>query len=125
MSRYLPILVTLLMFFSTALAAAPRIRPHLRHPRRAPTVRPCSPGDAIRRIPWKLVAAGGAAASGVVFAYKISDGIQQGTVESARRAPETFIDKTIGIGETVKLIVCGVVLCAIVCLAWHFSRRSQ
>ncbi len=124
MSRCLPILFTLLML-STGLAAAPRIRPRLRPPRRAPTVRPCSPGDAIRRIPWQLVAAGGAAASGIVFAYKISDGIQQGTVESARRAPETFIDKTIGIGETVKLTVCGVGLCVIVCLAWRICHRSQ
>ena len=53
----------------------------------APVIHRGPPLSDIKDIPWQLVLAGGAAASGVVFAYKVGDGIQQGTIESARQAP--------------------------------------
>ncbi|MBQ9447897.1 MAG: hypothetical protein IJU61_14960 [Victivallales bacterium] len=52
----------------------------------APVVHHGPPLSAIKEIPWQLVLAGGAAALGVICAYKVGDGIQHGTIESARQA---------------------------------------
>ena len=65
-------------------AATPNIhRPH-RHastPRKTEIV-----------VPWKTVAAGGAAAGTVVAAYKISDGVEEGIKTVAKEKPEVFAD---------------------------------
>ena len=65
-------------------AATPNIhRPH-RHastPRKTEIV-----------VPWKTVAAGGAAAGTVVAAYKISDGVEDGIKTVAKEKPEVFAD---------------------------------
>ena len=67
-----------------AFAATPNIhRPH-RHastPRKTEIV-----------VPWKTVAAGGAAAGTVVAAYKISDGVEDGIKTVAKEKPEVFAD---------------------------------
>lgn len=41
-------------------------------------------------VSWKTIAAGGAAAGGVVAAYKISDGVEEGLKTVAREKPEVF-----------------------------------
>lgn len=65
-------------------AATPNIhRPH-RHastPRKTEIV-----------VPWKTVAAGGAAAGTVVAAYKISDGVEEGIKTVAKEKPEVLAD---------------------------------
>ena len=43
-------------------------------------------------VPWKTVAAGGAAAGTVVAAYKISDGVEDGIKTVAKEKPEVFAD---------------------------------
>ena len=43
-------------------------------------------------VPWKTVAAGGAAAGTVVAAYKISDGVEEGIKTVAKEKPEVFTD---------------------------------
>ena len=67
-----------------AFAATPNIhRPH-RHastPRKTQIV-----------VPWKTVAAGGAAAGTVIAAYKVSDGVEEGIKTVAKEKPEVFAD---------------------------------
>ena len=43
-------------------------------------------------VPWKTVAAGGAAAGTVIAAYKVSDGIEEGIKTVAKEKPEVFAD---------------------------------
>ena len=43
-------------------------------------------------VPWKTVAAGGAAAGTVIAAYKVSDGIEDGIRTVAKEKPEVFAD---------------------------------
>ena len=43
-------------------------------------------------VPWKTVAAGGAAAGTVIAAYKVSDGIEDGIKTVAKEKPEVFTD---------------------------------
>ena len=67
-----------------AFAATPNIhRPHHRvsAPRKTEIV-----------VPWKTVAAGGAAAGTVVAAYKVSDGMEEGIKTVAKEKPEVFAD---------------------------------
>ena len=65
-------------------AATPNIhRPH-RHastPRKTEIV-----------VPWKTVAAGGAATGTVIAAYKVSDGVEDGIKTVAKEKPEVFAD---------------------------------
>lgn len=63
------------MLISMELIAAPHPRPRPQHYRNIPSrISGQHPiGDAIRSVPWQVVLAGGAAASGVVFAYKVAD----------------------------------------------------
>ena len=63
-------------------AATPNIhRPHRRvsAPRKTQIV-----------VPWKTVAAGGAAAGTVIAAYKVSDGVEEGIKTVAKEKPEVF-----------------------------------
>ena len=65
-----------------AFAATPNIhRPHRRvsAPRKTQIV-----------VPWKTVAAGGAAAGTVIAAYKVSDGVEEGIKTVAKEKPEVF-----------------------------------
>ena len=43
-------------------------------------------------VPWKSVAAGGAAAGTVIAAYKVSDGVEDGIRTVAKEKPEVFAD---------------------------------
>ena len=77
--------IIFLAFLSiTTFAATPNIhRPHRRvsTPRKTSIV-----------VPWKTVAAGGAAAGTVIAAYKVSDGIEDGIKTVAKEKPEVFTD---------------------------------
>ena len=77
--------IIFLAFLSiTTFAATPNIhRPHRRvsTPRKTSIV-----------VPWKTVAAGGAAAGTVIAAYKVSDGIEEGIKTVAKEKPEVFTD---------------------------------
>ena len=67
-----------------AFSATPTIhRPHRRvsTPRKTEIV-----------VPWKTVAAGGAAAGTVIAAYKVSDGVEDGIKTVAKEKPEVFAD---------------------------------
>ena len=67
-----------------AFAASPNIhRPHRRvsTPRKTEIV-----------VPWKTVAAGGAAAGTIIASYKISDGMEDGIRTVAKEKPEVFVD---------------------------------
>ena len=41
-------------------------------------------------VPWKVVAAGGAAAGTVIAAYKVSDGVEEGIKTVAKEKPEVI-----------------------------------
>ncbi len=43
-------------------------------------------------VPWKTVAAGGAAAGSIIAAYKVSDGVEEGIKTVAKEKPEVFAD---------------------------------
>ena len=43
-------------------------------------------------VPWKTVAAGGAAAGIIIAAYKVSDGVEEGIKTVAKEKPEVFAD---------------------------------
>ena len=43
-------------------------------------------------VPWKTVAAGGAAAGTIIAAYKVSDGVEEGIKTVAKEKPEVFAD---------------------------------
>ena len=72
------LLLLLSAVVSINLCAAPRLH-------RRPTRR-------IRRIhpPWKVVAAGGAAAGAVLIAYKAGNGVEEGMKTVAKERPEEF-----------------------------------
>ena len=127
MKRMLPMLLAL-SFLSMQLDAAPRIKPHPHTPYRHHTYRRHQPSPIVKsisRIPWQTVAAGGAAVSGVIFAYKIADGIQQGTVEAARSSPEAFINKGANALDTVKAAILIGVACIVVIVGWRLARNRK
>ena len=78
------LILFLALLSAVAFAATPNIhRPH----RRVSTLRKT---EIV--VPWKTVAAGGAAAGTVVAAYKISDGVEEGIKTVAQEKPEVFAD---------------------------------
>ena len=82
MKSLLAFVLTLLSV--VAFAATPNIhRPH----RRVST-----PHKTEIIVPWKTVAAGGAAAGTVIAAYKVSDGIEEGIKTVAKENPDVFAD---------------------------------
>ena len=67
-----------------AFSATPNVhRPHRRvsAPRKTQIV-----------VPWKTVAAGGAAAGTIIAAYKVSDGVEDGIRTVAKEKPEALAD---------------------------------
>ena len=74
----------LVLLSVVAFSATPNIhRPHRRvsTPRKTEIV-----------IPWKTVAASGAATGTVIAAYKVSDGVEEGIKTVAKEKPEAFTD---------------------------------
>ena len=82
----------LLAVVSVNLCAMPRhLRRPLRRIRRIHTVKVCRKLK-IQYPPWKVVAAGGAAAGAVVASYKVSNGVEEGMKTVAKEHPEEFSD---------------------------------
>ena len=84
------LLLLLLAVVSVNLCAAPRLhRRPARRLRRIHPVKVCRK-PKIQYPPWKVVAAGGAAAGTVVVAYKVSNGVEEGMKTVAKEHPEEF-----------------------------------
>lgn len=80
---------------------------------------------SISQIPWQTILAGGAAASGIVFAYKVADGIQTGTVEAARSSPETFLKNG---GDTIGTMKAAALLAVVSItgfIGWRLARHRR
>ena len=80
---------SLLILFLAVLSAVSVSATH-RYPQ--PHRRASTPRKTEIAVPWKTVAAGGAAAGTVVTAYKISDGVEDGIKTVAKEKPEVFAD---------------------------------
>ena len=78
----------LFIFLAVLLSAASSAAPHYHR------TRPRVPAATrnIRAVPWKTVAAGGAAAGTVIAAYKVSNGVEEGMKIAAKEKPEAFTD---------------------------------
>ena len=61
-------------------------------------------------VPWKTVAAGGAAAGTVIAAYKVSDGIEDGIKTVAKEKPEVFADALAMLTWPIRLAALAVFL---------------
>ena len=82
MKPFLALLLAVLCVVASASAHQyPRARYRVATPRKTEIV-----------VPWKTVAAGGAAAGTVIAAYKVSDGIEDGIKTVAKEKPEVFAD---------------------------------
>ncbi len=84
MKSFLTLLLVLLSVVMLAATPTPAAhRPHRRvsAPRKTEIV-----------VPWKTVAAGGAATGTVIAAYKVSDGVEEGIKTVAKEKPEVFTD---------------------------------
>ena len=80
MKRLLILFLALLSVVSFAAAHRPvRARHRVHTPRRTTYT-----------VPWKVVAAGGAAAGTVIAAYKVSDGVEEGIKTVAKEKPEVI-----------------------------------
>ena len=75
--------ILLAVLLSAASSAAPHY--HRTRPRVPAATR------IIRAVPWKTVAAGGAAAGTVVAAYKNGSGVEEGMATAAKEAPVAFL----------------------------------
>ena len=80
MKRFLILFLALLSAVSFAAVHRPvRARHRIHMPRRT-----------TYSVPWKVVAAGGAAAGTVIAAYKVSDGVEEGIKTVAKEKPEVI-----------------------------------
>lgn len=82
MKSFLSLVLVLLCIIASA---STHQHPRARHPASAP-----HKTEIV--VPWKTVAAGGAAAGTVIAAYKVSDGIEDGIKTVAKEKPEVFAD---------------------------------
>ena len=80
---------SLLILFLAVLSAV-SVSATQRHPQ--PHRRVSTPRKAEIVVPWKAVAAGGAAAGTIIAAYKVSDGVEDGIRTVAKEKPEVFAD---------------------------------
>ena len=79
------LLVLFLALVTAFVAAAP-----VRRPFRKP-LKPARVVETTHPVSWKTIAAGGAAATGVVAAYKIGSGVEDGLSTAAKEAPVAFL----------------------------------
>ena len=116
------LLTILLLTLSMPLMATHPLRiPPRRIPKTLKSHRPMR----IPTVPWQTIVAGGAAVSGVVFAYKVADGIQSGMAEAAKESPERFLDKCGGVGGTVQIASAVIVIAGIAYLAWRLAIHGK
>ena len=79
------LLSLLLAFLCVVTFASTHQYPRARH-------RASTPCKTVLSVPWKTVAAGGAAAGTVIAAYKVSDGIEDGIKTVAKEKPEVVTE---------------------------------
>lgn len=78
------LILSLALLSVVACAATPNIhRPHRR---------PLAHRKTAIIVPWKTVAAGGAAAGTIIAAYKVSNGVEEGIKTVAKEKPDVFAD---------------------------------
>ena len=82
MKSFLSLFLSLLCI--VAFAATHHVRHQYRHI--------STPSKTEIVVPWKTVAAGGAAAGTVIAAYKVSDGIEDSIKTVAKEKPEVFVE---------------------------------
>ena len=80
---------SLLILFLAVLSAV-SVSATQRYPQ--PRRRVSTPRKTEIVVPWKAVAAGGAAAGTIIAAYKVSDGVEEGIKTVAKEKPEVFTD---------------------------------
>ena len=78
-------LILFLALLCVVASASVHQRPRTRHTASAP-----HKTEIV--VPWKTVAAGGAAAGTIIAAYKVSDGVEDGIKIVAKEKPEVFAD---------------------------------
>ena len=78
----------LAIFLALLSVVAFSVTPNVHRPHR----RVSAPRKTQIVVPWKTVAAGGAAAGTVIAAYKVSDGVEDGIRTVAKEKPEVFAD---------------------------------
>ena len=79
------LLVLFLALVTAFVAAAPMRRPFQK------PLKPACVVETTHPVSWKTIAAGGAAATGVVAAYKIGSGVEDGLSTAAKEAPVAFL----------------------------------
>ncbi len=79
------LLVLFLALVAAFVAAAPMHRPFQK------PLKPARVVETTHPVSWKTIAAGGAAATGVVAAYKIGSGVEDGLSTAAKEAPVAFL----------------------------------
>jgi len=79
------LLVLFLALVTAFVAAAPMRRPFQK------PLKPARVVETTHPVSWKTIAAGGAAATGVVAAYKIGSGVEDGLSTAAKEAPVAFL----------------------------------
>ncbi len=95
--------IIFLAFLSiTTFAATPNIH--------RPNRRVSAPRKTEIVVPWKTVAAGGAAAGTVIAAYKVSDGVEEGIKTVAKEKPEVFADTLSVLTRPIRLAALAVFL---------------
>ena len=104
----------ILAMFLSALTLTVSAAPHKIHrPRRH---RPVKTIEAVRKVPWQTVAAGGVAAGTVIAAYKISDGVEDGLKTVAEEKPEAFTDSLSVLTWPLRWAVLIALLCSGYCI---------
>ena len=78
----------LTLFLAVLSVIAFSTTPNIQRPHR----RVSTPRKTEIVVPWKTVAAGGAAAGTIIAAYKVSDGVEEGIKTVAKEKPEVFAD---------------------------------
>ena len=76
----------LALFLAVLSVVAFSTTPNIHRPRRHVS----TPRKTEIVVPWKTVAAGGAAAGTVIAAYKVSDGVEEGIKTVAKEKPEVI-----------------------------------
>ena len=112
-----PFLALLLDLLCVVASASTHQYPRTRH-------RVAMPHKTEVVVPWKTVAAGGAAAGTVIAAYKVSDGVEEGIKTVAKEKPEVFADTLSVLTWPIRLAALAVFLLVYYWIWRVLIRRS-
>ena len=112
-----PFLTLLLALLCVVASASTHQYPRTRH-------RVAMPHKTEIVVPWKTVAAGGAAAGTVIAAYKVSDGVEEGIKTVAKEKPEVFTDTLSVLTWPIRLAALAVFLLVYYWIWRVLIRRS-